>query len=104
MSNRTATDEESLSRLSTSESEPVPTAGQTVIVLHDLTSGPEAEIGRLRTRVMELTDEIGSLRKENQGIKAEMREIKTVLSKLHLNELRGLDKVNSWLRALKRDL
>jgi hypothetical protein len=52
----------------------------------------------------ELNAEIGSLRNENQSLKAEMREMKLVLSKVQLSELRGLDKVNSWLRSLKRDL
>jgi hypothetical protein len=48
-----------------------------------------------------LTREIGSVRHENQGLKAELREIKLVLSKVQLDELRGFEKVNSWLRSLK---
>ena len=63
--------------------------------------GPEAEISRLKTRVIELTVETGNLRNENQSLKAELREIKLVLSKVQLDELRGFEKVNSWLRSLK---
>ena len=104
MLDRKTTEEEVFSRSSAAPSQPVPAAGQNVIVLHDLTSGPEAEVGRLKSRMVELNAEIGSLRNENQSLKAEMRELKLVLSKVQLSELRGLEKVNSWLRSLKRDL
>jgi hypothetical protein len=104
MSNQKAKHEDAASRSSATESQPDSAAGQGVIVLHDLTTGPEADIGRLKTRLSELTVEIGNLRNENQSLKAELREIKLVLSKVQLNELRGFEKVNSWLRSLKLDL
>ena len=102
MLNKKTTEEEVFSRSSAAPSQPVPAAGQNVIVLHDLTSGPEAEVGRLKSRMVAESGGIGSLRNENQSLKAEMREMKLVLSKVQLSELRGLDKVNSWLRSLKR--
>jgi regulator of replication initiation timing len=52
--------------------------------------------------VSELTAEIGSLRNENQRLKAELREIKLVLSKIQIDELRKFEKVNSWLRSFKK--
>ena len=104
MSNQKAKHEEATSTSSTTESQPDSAAGQSVIVLHDLTTGPEADIRRLKTRLSELTVEIGALRNENQTLKGELREIKLVLSKVQLNELRGFEKVNSWLRSLKLDL
>ena len=96
--------EEATARSSTTKSQPDSSTGHSVIVLHDLTPGPEAEISRLKTRVIELTVETGNLRNENQSLKAELREIKLVLSKVQLDELRGFEKVNSWLRSLKLDL
>lgn len=93
--------EEANSRPPNTELQPESAEGQGVIVLHDLTTGPDAEISRLKNRVSELTREIGSLRNQNQGLTAELREIKLVLSKVQLDELRGFEKVNSWLRSLK---
>ena len=80
MLDRKTTEEEVFSRSSAAPSQPDPAAGQNVIVLHDLTSGPEAEVGRLKSRMVELNAEIGSLRNENQSLKAEMREMKLVLT------------------------
>ena len=103
MSDRKAKHEGAKSRSSVAESQPDSAGGQVVIALHDLTTGPEADAGRLKTRLSELTVENGTLRNENQRLKAELREIKLVLSKVQLNELRGFEKVNSWLRSLKLD-
>lgn len=104
MSDRKVKKERGVSLSSTAQSPVEPAAGPNVIMLHDLTTGPEADIGRLKTRLSELTVEIGTLRNENQSLKAELREIKLVLSKVQLEELRGFEKVNSWLRSLKLDL
>ena len=71
-------EEATLRSSTTTEPQPVSAAGQSVIVLHDLTIGPETEISRLKTRVIELTVEIGNLRNENQSLKVELREIKLV--------------------------
>ena len=85
-----------------------PTMVSPVIALHDLRTGPEAEIQRLGARVADLTEEIGGLRHENQklvldnqNLRSELLEIKLVLSRLQIDELRGLEKVNSWLRSFK---
>ena len=94
--------EEAISKTSTTQLRSAVTTGQAAIVLHDLTTGPEAEAGRLRTRVSELTAENGNLRNENQSLRAELREIKLVLSKVQIDELRKFEKVNSWLRSFKK--
>jgi len=93
---------EELSKLSAAESPADSAAGKAAIVLHDLTTEPEVETSGLGTRVSELTAEIGSLRNENQRLKAELREIKLVLSKIQIDELRKFEKVNSWLRSFKK--
>jgi len=93
---------EGFSECSAAESQEYSAGGKAVIVLHDLTTGPEEETSRLGTRVSELTAEIGSLRNENQRLKAELREIKLVLSKIQIDELRKFEKVNSWLRSFKK--
>ncbi len=76
-----------------------------VIALHDLRTGADAEVHRLESRVIGLTEEIERLRSENQKLTAanqklntELRESKLLLSKVQVDELRGLERVNSWLR------
>ncbi len=76
--------------------------GRAVIVLHDLTRGAETEASQLRKQVNELSEENGSLRHENQRLKAELREIRLVLSKVQIDELRRFEGVNSWLRSFKK--
>ena len=93
---------EELSKFSAVESPADSAAGKAAIVLHDLTTEPEEETSRLETRLSELTAEIGSLRNENQRLKAELREIKLVLSKVQIDELRKFEKDNSWLRSFKK--
>lgn len=93
---------EGFSECSAAESQEYSAGGKAVIVLHDLTTDPEEETSRLGTRVSELTAENGSLRNENQRLKAELREIKLVLSKVQIDELRKFEKVNSWLRSFKK--
>jgi Mg2+ and Co2+ transporter CorA len=98
--------EDEILRSSAAKSQLDPATGQTgnVIVLHDLTNSPEAEIGRLKTRLIDLTRDIGELRNENQSLKAQLRDVKQVLSKVQIDELRGIEKASSWLRSLKKDL
>ena len=85
-----------------------PTMVSPVIALHDLRTGSDAEINRLEDREASLTAEIGNLRQENQklildnqNLRSELLEIKLVLSRVQIDELRGLEKVNSWLRSFK---
>lgn len=98
--------EDEILRSSAAQSQLDPATGQTgnVIVLHDLTNSPEAEIGRLKTRLIDLIRDIGELRNENQSLKAQLRDVKLVLSKVQIDELRGIEKASSWLRSLKLDL
>jgi regulator of replication initiation timing len=98
--------EDEILRSSAAQSQLDPATGQTgnVIVLHDLTNSPEAEIGRLKTRLIDLIRDIGELRNENQSLKAQLRDVKLVLSKVQIDELRGIEKASSWLRSLKKDL
>jgi hypothetical protein len=93
---------EELLKLSAAGSPADAAPGKAAIVLHDLTTEPEEETNRLGTRMSELTAEIGSLRNENQRLKAELREVKLVLSKIQIEELRKFEKVNSWLRSFKK--
>ena len=78
------------------------------IELGDLTSGPEAEINRLKSSMVTLSAEIGQIRSENvrlasdyQKLTTELREIKLVLAKVHAKELRAIERRSSWSRSLK---
>lgn len=79
-----------------------------VIALHDLRTGPEAEVHRLEAKLIGLNEQISHLRDENhkltmtnQKLNSDLREIRLLLSKVQIDELRGFEKVNSWLRSLK---
>ena len=79
-----------------------------VIELHDLRMGPEAEIERLNAQLASLTADMNNLRAENQKLTAnkeiltaELLEMKLAVSKLQADELRELEKGNSWLRPFK---
>jgi len=79
-----------------------------VITLHDLRMGPEAEIERLNLQLANLTADVDKLRAENQKLTAakqiltaELLAMKRVMSKLQADELRELEKGNSWLRPFK---
>ena len=83
-------------------------AATPVIALHDLRMGPEAEIERLSAQLASLTADMNNLRAENQKLTAnkeiltaELLEMKLVMSKLQADELRDLEKGNSWLRPFK---
>ena len=67
------------------------------IELGDLTSGPEAEINRLKSSMITMSEEIGQIRSENvrlasdyQKLTTELREIKLVLARVHAKELRAI--------------
>ena len=106
MSDQKMRNEDEILRSSAAQSQPDPATGQTgnVIALHDLTNSPEAEISRLKMRLIDSTREVGALRNENQSLKAQLRDVKLVLSKVQIDELRGIEKASSWLRSLKKDL
>ena len=79
-----------------------------VIELHDLRMGPEAEIERLNAQLASLTADMNNLRAENQTLTAnkeiltaQLLEMKLAVSKLQADELRDLEKGNSWLRPFK---
>lgn len=78
------------------------------IELDDRTVGPEAEINRLKSKLLTVSEEISQLRHENvklesehQNLKAEFREFKLVLAKLEIKELRAVERVSSWMRSLR---
>ena len=69
-----------------------------VIELGDLTTGPESEIDRVKSRMVALSAEIGEIRSENvrlasdyQKLNTELREIKLVLARAHAKELRAVE-------------
>lgn len=78
------------------------------IELDDRTVGPGAEINRLKSKLLTVSEEISQLRHENvkleseyQNLKAEFREFKLVLAKLEIKELRAVERVSSWMRSLR---
>jgi predicted nuclease with TOPRIM domain len=79
-----------------------------IIELDDRTVGPEAEINRLKAKLLTVSEEISQLRHENaklesehRNLKAEFREFKLVLAKLEIKELRAVERVGSWMRSLR---
>jgi hypothetical protein len=80
-------------------------APRPVIALHDLRMGPEAEIDRLKVQLASLTADVDNLRAENQKLTAEKQiltsEMKLIMSRLRADELRELEKGDSWLRPFK---
>ena len=93
---------EGILKSSAAGAQPGSMAAQPVIVLHDLTTTPTQETSRRGTRETELTAELGNLRNENQRLKAELRDIKLVLSKVQIDELRSFERINSWLSSIKK--
>jgi len=80
-----------------------------VIELADLSTGAEADVGRLKSSLIALSGEIGQIRSEHVGLAAdyqkltgELRDIKLVLAKVHAKELRGIERRGSWMESLRR--
>ena len=98
-------DKSRLDRASQSESNADAATTLGVIELHDLRTGPDAEFRRIEGQVIGLGQEISQLRGENQRLMAanqkldaELRDVKMLLSKVQITELRRLEKVSTWLR------
>jgi len=79
-----------------------------VIALGDLTTGAEAEVGRLKAGMIALSAEIGQIRGEHAGLASdyrkltgELREIKLVLAKVHAKELRAIESGSGWMESLR---
>ncbi|MGZ8522443.1 MAG: hypothetical protein ACXWX7_20115 [Candidatus Binatia bacterium] len=79
-----------------------------VIALDDRSTGPEAENHRLKAQLSSLTADLEKLRAENQKLTSDKQilntallEMKLLMSKLQADELRDLEKGNSWLRPFK---
>jgi hypothetical protein len=80
-----------------------------VIELGDLTTGPEAEVGRLRSSMIAICTEMNQIRGEHAGLASdyqkltgELRDIKLVLAKVHAKELGAIERYNSWMQSLNR--
>ena len=80
-----------------------------VIELGDLTTGPEAEVNRLKSTMIMLSEEISQIRGEHVGLASdyqkltgELRDIKLVLAKVHAKELRAIERRSSWMESLRR--
>jgi hypothetical protein len=78
------------------------------IELADLTTGPEAEVNRLKSSMIALSAEISQIRSEHVGLVSdyqrltgELRDIKLVLAKVHAKELRAIERSNSWMQSLR---
>ncbi len=79
------------------------------IELGDLTTGPEAEVSRLKSSMITLLAEMSQIRNEHVGLASdyqkltgELRDIKLVLAKVHAKELRGIERRSSWMESLRR--
>lgn len=79
-----------------------------VIELGDLTTGAEAEVSRLKSGMIALSGEISQIRGEHvslasdyQTLTGELRDIKLVLAKVHVKELRAIERCSSWMESLR---
>jgi hypothetical protein len=77
-----------------------------IIELDDRSVGSEAEINRLKSKLITVMEEINQLRNENlkfsmdhEKLKSEFRELKLVLARFEVRELRAVERVNSWMRS-----
>jgi hypothetical protein len=80
-----------------------------VIELGDLTTGAEAEVNRVKSNMIALSAEISRIRSEHVGLASdyqkltgELRDIKLVLAKVHVKELRTIERRNSWMESLRQ--
>ena len=85
------------------DSEPTPP----IIELDDRSVGPDAEINRLKSKLINVMEDIGQLRNENlkfamdhEKLKSDFRELKLVLARFEVKELRAVERVTSWMRSL----
>jgi hypothetical protein len=91
------------------DEETLPDSLHPVIELADLTTGPEAEINRLKSTMITQSEEISQIRGEHVGLAldyqkltGELRDIKLVLAKVHAKELRTIERRRSWMESLRR--
>lgn len=96
------------SEVETAEETPVDSS-RPVIELGDLTTGHEAEVNRVKSTIITLSGAISQMRGEHIGLasdypklKGELRDIKLVLAKVHLKELRTIERRSSWMKSLTR--
>lgn len=75
-------------------------ATRPVIELGDLTSGPEAELGRLKATLDQIRRENVRLTADNHKLTSELREAKLVLAKIHAKELQAIERRGSWMGSL----
>ena len=108
MMDRKAQVRERLRQQSESKVDGVGSAATPVIVLDDRSTGPEAENHRLKAQLASLNADLDKLRAENQKLisdkqilNTELLEMKLLMSKLQVDELRGLERNNFWLRPFK---
>jgi hypothetical protein len=80
-----------------------------VIELGDLTTGAEAEVNRVKSNMLALSAGISRIRSEHVGLASdyqkltgELRDIKLVLAKVHVKELRTIERRNSWMESLRQ--
>jgi len=80
-----------------------------VIELGDLTTGAEAEVNRVKSNMIALSAEISRIRSEHVGLASdyqkltgELRDIKLVLAKVHVKQLRTIERRNSWMESLRQ--
>jgi len=95
------------SEVETAEETPADSS-RPVIELGDLTTGAEAEVNRVKSNMIALSAEISRIRSEHVGLASdyqkltgELRDIKLVLAKVHVKELRAIERRNSWMESLR---
>jgi hypothetical protein len=72
-----------------------------VIVLDDRTVGPESEIHRLKSQLFSVTSKLDQARSENDKLREQLIEIRHVLAKVELKDLRAFERVTSWMRSFR---
>jgi hypothetical protein len=92
----------------TTEDTPVIPSGP-VIELGDLSTGPEAEVDRLKSSMSTLYEEMNQIRGQHAGLASdyqkltgELRDIKLILAKAHAKELSAIEGRNCWVQSLNR--
>ena len=95
------------SEVETAEETPADSS-RPVIELGDLTTGADSEVHRLKSSMLALSGEFSQIRSEHVGLASdyqkltgELRNIKLVLAKVHVKELRAIERRNSWMESLR---